>query len=188
MHSRESVAPTIEPWWTPTLTGWRLPIQNHLILSITEKRRNNTKYLTINSIRLKFVKKTSMPNPVKSLGYIKCYSSSSPRPVKSPSNSIRYNCHKICSWSRRPKTILETRKKATFLYRINNPIIYKFFKDFTYHRMKTNRVIVFSCRPFPNILKYRDRWDLPTIWKMTLLQTHIDEFSWYIWKLRIKIL
>ena len=68
---------------------WRLSIQNHSKSSITEKRRNKTKYLTWNSIRLKFVKKTSMPNPAKSLGYIKCHSSSSPRPVKSPISSIR---------------------------------------------------------------------------------------------------
>ena len=33
-----------------------------------------------------------MPNPVKIFGYIKCHSSSSSRPVKSPSSSIRYNC------------------------------------------------------------------------------------------------
>ena len=46
------------------------------------------------SIRLTFVKKTSMPNPVKSP--VKCYSSSSSGPVKNPSNSIRYNCKKIC--------------------------------------------------------------------------------------------
>ena len=32
-----------------------------------------------------------MPNLIESLGYIKCYSWSSLRPVKSPSNSIRYN-------------------------------------------------------------------------------------------------
>ena len=38
----------------------------------------------------------------------------------------------------------------------NNPIIYKLFKDFTNHRKKTNRAVVFSCRPFSNILKYRD--------------------------------
>ena len=32
--------------------------------------------------------------------------------------------------------------------------------------MKTNRVVVFSCRLFPNILKYKDyQWDLPTILK-----------------------
>ena len=33
-----------------------------------------------------FVKKTSMPNPVRSLGY-EYYRTSSPKPVKSPSNS-----------------------------------------------------------------------------------------------------
>ena len=45
-----------------------------------EKRRNKAKYLIRNSIRLKFVKKTRLPNYVKNLGYIKCYSSSSPKP------------------------------------------------------------------------------------------------------------
>ena len=35
-------------------------------------------------------------------------------------------------------------------------IIYKFFKDFTNHWKKTNMAIVFSCRPSPYILKYRD--------------------------------
>ena len=38
---------------------------------------------------------------------------------------------------------------------INNSIIYKFFKDFTNRRKKTDRGVVFSSRPFPNILKYR---------------------------------
>ena len=31
-------------------------------------------------------------------------------------------------------------------------IIYKFFKDFTNHRKKTNRVVVFSSKPFLDIL------------------------------------
>ena len=58
---------------------------------------------------------------------------------------------------------------------INNPIIYKFFKDFTNHRKKTNRAVVFSCRPFPNILKYMDNWwNLPTIWKTRLLKSFIS--------------
>ena len=80
-----------------------------------------------------------MPNPVKSLGYIKCHRSSSTTPVESPSNSIRYNCGKICSWSRRPKTILKIRKKkATFLYVINSSIIYKFPKpNSKFKRFKT---------------------------------------------------
>ena len=30
-------------------------------------------------------------------------------------NSVRYNCQKICTWSRRPKTIMEIRKKISFL-------------------------------------------------------------------------
>ena len=86
--------------------NWRLSIQNHLKPSITAKRRNNAKHLTWNSIRLKFMK-ISIPDPVKSLGYMKCCSLSSSRRIKSSSNSISYNCHKVCSWSRRPKTILE---------------------------------------------------------------------------------
>ena len=45
---------------------WRIPIQNHLKLSITKKRRTEAKYLTWNSIWLEFVKKTSMPNLAKS--------------------------------------------------------------------------------------------------------------------------
>ena len=53
------------------------------------------------------------------------------------------------------KTILEIKTKATFLEGINNPIINKFFKDFTNHRKKTNMVI-YSCRTFLNIHKYRD--------------------------------
>ena len=92
---------------------WRLPTQNLPKPSLTEERRNKAKYLTWNSIRLKFVKNTSMPITVKNLGYIKYYSSSSPRPVKFLSNSIRCNCQNIWSWSRRTKTILEIRK-ATF--------------------------------------------------------------------------
>ena len=54
-----------------------------------------------------------MPNPVKCLGYIKCYKWSSPRPAKNPSSPIRYNCQKISSWLKKRKTILEI-KKVTF--------------------------------------------------------------------------
>ena len=41
---------------------------------------------------------------------------------------------------------------TTFLPVISNSIIYKFFKDFTNHRKKTNRAVVFSSRPFLSIL------------------------------------
>ena len=58
---------------------------------------------------------------------------------------------------------------------INDSIIYKFFKDFTNHRKETNMVVVFSCRLFPNILKYRyhHQWNLPAIWKTSICVTNI---------------
>ena len=153
MYSRWSAGSKMDPWETPALTGYfceDFSIQNHPNPSITEKRKNKAKYLAWNSIRLKFVKKASMPNSVESLAYIKCNSLSSCRPVKIAANSIRYNCKKI----------------------------HRFFKDFNNHRKKTNRAVVFSCRSFPNILKKSDyRWDLPTAWKTRLLQTLIEEFS-----------
>ena len=99
-----------------------------------------------------FVKKTSMLNPVKSLAYIRCYSLSSPRPIRSQSNSIRYNCQKICSWLRRSETILEIRKKATFLEVIKKSIIYKLFQEFTNHSNKTNRAVNFNLRPLLKFL------------------------------------
>ena len=69
-------------------------------------------------------------------------------------------------------------EKTRFFYVINNSIIYKFFKDFVNRKKKTKREVVFSCRPFPNILKYRDhRRNLITIWKTRLLQTLIKEFN-----------
>ena len=74
-----------------------------------------------------------MTNPVKSLEYIKCYSSSSPGLLKALA-TLSYTTVRI---SRKSKTILEIRKKATFLLVINKAIIYKFFKDFTNHRKKT---------------------------------------------------
>ena len=165
IYSRKSVGPRMQPWGAPALTGYSC-----------EDFPSRT---TQGRLLLRKVKKTSMPNPVKGLGYMKCYSLSSPRPVKSPSKSIRHNnCQKICSQSRRPKTILEVRKKTRFLWVIINRIIYKFFKDFNNDRKKTNRTVVFSCRSFPNICKYRDyRWNLLTISKRRLLKTLIEEFS-----------
>ena len=147
MYSRKSVGPRMEPSGTPASNGYTcedLPSRTtwrHLLLI---KRTNKASYLILNSIRRQFVKKTSIPNSAKSLGYIKCCSLSSPRPLKSPSNSIRYNCEKICSCSRRPKALLKIRKKAAFLYVINNPITYKLFKDFTNHRKNTNSTVVLN--------------------------------------------
>ena len=154
----------MEPWGTLALTGYSCEdfsnTQSCLLLRKVEIRSNISNEIPS---RLTFVKKNS---------------SSSPRPIKSSSNFIRCNCQKICSWSRRPNTIMEIQKKSTFIWVINNPIIYKFFKDFSNHRKKTNRAVVFSKRPFPSIQQYREhRWNLPTMWKTRLLKTLIEEFS-----------
>ena len=156
MSSRKSFGPSIEPWRNPALTGYcceDFPSRTTQKPCITEKRTNQDKYLTWNSMRLKLVKKTCMLNPAKTRGYTKRYSSSSPKSIKSTSNSIRCNCQKICSWSKRPKTVLEI-KRAHFSRWKTIPLFASFW-DFTNHRKKTNRAVVFSCRPFPNILKYR---------------------------------
>ena len=112
MYSRKNLGPRMDPWGTPALTEYSCEDVPSRTTQITEKRRNKARYQTWNSIKTNFVKRTSMPNTVKSLGYIKCYSSSSPWSLKSPSNSTRYDCQKIWSWSRRPTTILKTRKKS----------------------------------------------------------------------------
>ena len=156
--------------------------------AITEKERNKVKYLTWNFIRLKFGKNSSIQSLLKVLNI----SSAKARvawPDTSPSNSIGHNCQKICSWSRRSKTILENRKKVTFIYVVNNPIIYKFFKDFTNRKKKSNRVVVFSSKPFPTFLRYRDHWwNLLTIWKNKIFQIDIEEFSLYVWNFRLIVL
>ena len=71
-----------------------------------------------------------MQNAVKILGYIKGCSSSSPRPFRTPNNSVRCNFQKICNSSRRLKTILEIRKKAVFIDVNNKPINLKFLVSF----------------------------------------------------------
>ena len=130
----------------------------------------------------------SMPNPVKSFGYINCYRASNSRTVNNPTSSITYNCHKIFSWSRRPKTIPEIRKKFRFLQVINKSIIYKFFKYFTNHRKKGNNAVVFSCRPFPNILKRQEPLMIPssnlenktssdTYWTFQLICMNVQDYS-----------
>ena len=95
------------------------------------------------------MKKASMPKPVKRLGYTKCYSSISNRPIKNPSSSIRCNCKKTCSLSKRPEIIMKIRKKVTFLEVIKESIIYKFSKDFTNQRKEAN--ILIDLRPLDTV-------------------------------------
>ena len=88
MYIRKILEPRMDPWGTPALTGYswaNFPLrtnQTHILLRNEETRPNIW-------LGLKFVTITSMPNSVKSIGYIKWYTSSSPRSVISPSNSIK---------------------------------------------------------------------------------------------------
>ena len=152
-----------------------LLIQNYSKLSITEKNEVRPNNQPENSIRTEFAKKTSMSNFVESLEHIKCCSSSSPRPVKSP---ILLVLSLTVTRSAVEQNHTGNQKNSTFLKMINKPIIIKFFKDFTYHRRNTNRVVFFSRIPLPNILKYIDqRWDLRSIWKTRFFQTRIEKCS-----------
>ena len=66
--------------YTPALTGYSykyLPFR----ATWSPPLPKNDK---VRSIRLQFVNHNSVPNPVKSYGYIKCLNSSSPTPIKSP--------------------------------------------------------------------------------------------------------
>ena len=53
--------------------------------------------------------KSCMPNPDRSLGHIKCFSLSSHKPFKNPSNYMRYNCPNICSLSKKIDNKLKIR-------------------------------------------------------------------------------
>ena len=53
----------------------------------------------------------------------------------------------------KPQYNLE-EKVAIILKVIDNPIVYKFFRDFTNHKKKNNRVVDFSCTLLANAIKY----------------------------------
>ena len=144
-------------------------------------------YLTWNSLRHRFVKKTSIWSPVKSLGYIKHYGLTSSRPVKSPSNSIWYNCQKICSWLKRPKPYWKSEKRLQFS-RQSISLLFTSFSNIllTMKRRLTGQQFL---AVNPNILEYRDhQQDLATIWKT---RTPFDT-NWrvqvVVWKFRLSSL
>ena len=87
------------------------------------------------------------------MAYIKCHSLSSPKYINSPSNSFRYNCHKMWSWSERGETILKIRREATFIKMINKLITNNLFKYLTICRKKTNSMVAFSHTSVPAIFR-----------------------------------
>ena len=165
MYGRKSLGSRMEPLSSSSFNWlflWRLPILNYSKLSFTEKRQNKAKYLTQNSIRLKFVKKTSMPNLVKSLRCTKCYSLCSPRPIK----TLAILSDTTVSGSAVDWEDLKPYWKSEICH---------IFSKWSASLLFTSFSKTFTNRSFPNIFKYRDhQWDLSTIWKTRLLQTHIE--------------
>ena len=90
----------------------------------------------------------SIPSPVENLEYIKCYSLSSPILGRNPGSFIKCNCQNFCSYLRKPKTILEIRRKTIFVKVVHTSTIYKFSKDFSKHRKKINRWLNRKNLPF----------------------------------------
>ena len=86
MCSRKGVGPRIDPWEVPALSGYSFEefpsriTQSHLLLRKEEIRPNIWPKIP-KDLSLWNLAKPCMPNLVKSLGYIKCCSSSSPRPI-----------------------------------------------------------------------------------------------------------
>ena len=98
MCSSKSAGPRIEPRGTPALTVFFCDVPSRTTQSRLLLRKDEIHQI----FGLKFYKPESCEEdqhakPLKGPVYIKRYSSSSPRPVKSPSDSIRYSCQKICS-------------------------------------------------------------------------------------------
>ena len=123
---------------------------------IPRKDEKKIKHLTWNSIRLKSVKRTRISNTVESLGYIKYFSSISPRPVKTQAILEDTTVRRWEGWSRRP--IFGNRKKG--------------------HISWGELTSALSTSFLPNIFKYwAQRQDFPTIWKTRILQTHFEYFS-----------
>ena len=140
--------------------------------------------MTWNSIRLKSVRKTSMLNLVRSLEYIKCYSVSSPRTVNSLTNSIWFNCQKICSWLRTPKTKFEIRKRSHFCKWSKILLFTSFSKILPTTQI---RPAGWSILVVDLSLNSDHWWDLPIIWKTRLVGAYIEEFSSH-WKFRLSVL
>ena len=148
--------------------------------SFSNRYNVRVEYLTWNSIRPRFVKNTSMQNPVKSLKYIKSHSLSSP-------DLLKFLAILSDTTVRRSGVDQKTLKphwkseKGHISLGDQQSLFTSFSKTLLTTEKKTNTVEVFSRRPFLkifHILKYKDHQSgLPTIWKTRLFQTHIEEFN-----------
>ena len=171
MYSRKSVGPRMEPWGTPALTGYSCE-------NFPSRTTRSCLLLRKEEIRPNIW--PEIPGDI-SLWRFACQTLSKALNISNVTARVApdlLKAYQIQLWEdlqllEKTKTILEIRNLGhqQFYY-------LQVFKYYTEHRKRTNRMVVFSFRPFLNILKYRDhQWNLPTIWKTRLLQTFIEEFS-----------
>ena len=164
----------------------RFTIHSHSKLSITNKRRNKAEYPTWNSIRLGLVEKTSMPHPIESFEHIHTTARVAPdllRALEFYQIQLSDNLKLI------EKTWNHTGNEKSHISRGDQQAYYLHRFRRSYHGKKTNMAVVFSRGPLTKVLKYRGhRWCHPTIWKISFLRTHNEEFNKYAEKFRLTVL
>ena len=117
MYSRKSVWPRMEPWGTPALTRYScedFPFRTtqSRILPRKEEIRANIWPEIPYDLRLW---RSACQSLSKALDISSATARVAPDLLKALAILSDKNCKKICSWSRKPKTTLEMRKKVTFL-------------------------------------------------------------------------
>ena len=123
----------------------RLPIQNNSKSSFTEKRSHRPNNLP--EILIDLILKMGKPMSTADVA---------PDLIRALNNFIWCNCRRIISWSRISETILEIRKKATFILVIKKLIIHKLFKDFTNHRKKMQTMLLYQMQKVTPLGHYID--------------------------------
>ena len=102
------------------------------------------------------MKKTSMPDSIKSVCYIKCCCPSSGRDVESSSNSIIHHCQKIGCRMGSPQTTLKVSKNGRFFKVPYKFIIDQFSKDLIHSKKKAHRTIFFCLQSLSSIFILRN--------------------------------
>ena len=166
MNSGKTVGPRREPWGTSSLAASsyeHFPFRTTWSCLSMRREKIDGKYLTWNSTMLMFLEKTTMPNPVQSLGYIKCYSLSSADLSKAlviRSETIARRSA-IDQKDLKPYQISEKRPHCS---RWSTKLLFTSFSKIlltTEGRLTRQKFLSLS-----NIPKFRDhRWDLQTTWK-----------------------
>ena len=185
----KSVGPRMELWGTPALTRYSyedvpsITPWSHLLLRKEEVRPNIWPEIPE---ELGLWRRPAWKT-LSTLWYIKHYGTSSPISVKSPSNSVIKTVRRSPVDREDLKPCWKSKKRSHFSRR-SKILLFTKFSDFTNHRKKTNKAVILPVDLSPTFLNAGITDEFPTIRKIRLLQTHIDEFNSYVWTFRLTIL